>query len=78
MPAWAVAFYRSIRWWVPKNTLNKIRLLTSAETEGELLQVMSRDVMNSMLESFAPDGTLRHKEPSPSPWGTPAVLAEGS
>ena len=78
MPAWAVAFYRSIRWWVPKNTLNKIRLLTSAETEGELLQVMSRDVMNSMLESFAPDGTLRHKEPSPSPLGTPAVLAEGS
>lgn len=75
-PSWAVTFYKSIRWWVPKNTRSKVRLL-GTEFQAELLRVMSREVMTSMLEAFAPDGTLQQTKDGPPPAMREPLSVEG-
>ena len=51
-PGWVTSFYRRIKWWVPKHTQSKIRLLDS-DYRGELLKVMDPKTLQSMLATFA-------------------------
>lgn len=50
-PGWAVGFYNQIKWWIPKKTQSKIALL-GVNFEPELLKVMSKETMESMLSAF--------------------------
>jgi len=73
VPNWALGFYRSIKWWIPANTLRKITLLGSSAYEAELLRVMSPQSLHSMLTAFDEEGNLV-PQPPPAP-AAPAPAA---